>query len=150
MYQQILVPVDGSPTSLAAVRHAVALAQACKAGLFFVHVIDTYPFLGVGADYAVGQAEYLAAATANANGALQAAQQIAEAAGLACESAAVEGHAEDDILNTADACDADLIVMGSHGRRGIEKLLLGSVTQRVLQAARIPVTVVRAARSEAA
>lgn len=144
MYKQILVPVDGSQTSLAAVRHAVELAKALQSGLFLVHVIDIYPFLGVGADYAVGQAEYLQAATANANGALNAAQEIASAAGVAFESATVEGHAaEEGILNTADACDADLIVMGSHGRRGIEKLLLGSVTQRVLQSARVPVTVVR-------
>ncbi|WP_326542094.1 universal stress protein [Pseudorhodoferax sp.] len=144
MYKQILVPVDGSQTSLAAVHHAVELAKAFKSSLFIVHVIDIYPFLGVGADYAVGQAEYLQAATANANGALNAAQEIASAAGVDCESATVEGHAaEEGILNTADTCDADLIVIGSHGRRGIEKLLLGSVTQRVLQDARVPVMVVR-------
>lgn len=144
MYKQILVPIDGSQTALAAVRHAVALAQAVKAKLFLVHVIDIYPFLGVGADYAVGQAEYLAAATSNANGALHAALEIVNAAGVECESATVEGHAaEEGILNTAAACEADLIVMGSHGRRGFEKLLLGSVTQRVLQDARVPVTVVR-------
>ncbi|KQP37127.1 universal stress protein [Pseudorhodoferax sp. Leaf274] len=144
MYKQILVPVDGSQTALAALRHAVELARAFDAGVFVVHVVDIYPFLGVGADSAVGQAEYLQAATANANGALGAALAIAEAAGVACESATVEGHAaEEGILNTAGTCDADLIVMGSHGRRGIEKLLLGSVTQRVLQNARVPVLVVR-------
>jgi nucleotide-binding universal stress UspA family protein len=146
MYKQILVPVDGSATGLDAARHALALAQVVKASVFLVHVIDTQPFLGVAADYAVGQAEYLAAATANAEGALGAALALAEAAGVPCESATVEGHAaETGILNTAEACEADLIVMGSHGRRGLEKLLLGSVTQRVLQDARVPVMVVRAA-----
>lgn len=144
MYKQILVPVDGSQTALGALRHAVELARAFKAELFVVHVIDIYPFLGVGAETAVGQAEYLSAANANAEGALRAAVEIVEAAGLPCESATVEGHAaEEGILQAAGTADADLIVMGSHGRRGIEKLLLGSVTQRVLQQARVPVLVVR-------
>nr|WP_145545849.1 universal stress protein [Variovorax boronicumulans] len=144
MYKQILVPVDGSQTALAALRHAVELARAFQAELFVVHVIDIYPFLGVGTDTAVGQADYLAAANANAEGALRAALAIVEAAGLPCESATVEGHAaEEGILQAAGTCGADLIVMGSHGRRGIEKLLLGSVTQRVLQNARVPVLVVR-------
>jgi nucleotide-binding universal stress UspA family protein len=144
MYRQILVPVDGSQTALAALRHAVEVARAFQAELFVVHVIDIYPFLGVGADSAVGQAEYLSAANANAEGALRAAVDIVEAAGVACESATVEGHAaEEGILQAAGTSGADLIVMGSHGRRGIEKLLLGSVTQRVLQNARVPVMVVR-------
>ncbi len=146
MYKQILVPVDGSQAALAALRHAVEVARAFRADLFVVHVIDIQPFLGAGADSAIGQAEYLSAANANAEGALHAALAIAEAAGVPCESATVEGHAaEEGILQAAGTSGADLIVMGSHGRRGIEKLLLGSVAQRVLQDARVPVMVVRAA-----
>jgi nucleotide-binding universal stress UspA family protein len=144
MYKQILVPVDGSQTALAALRHAVDLARAFQAELFVVHVIDIYPFLGMATDTAVGQAEYLSAANANAEGTLRAAVAMVEAAGVSCESATIEGHAaEEGILQAAGTCGADLIVMGSHGRRGIEKLLLGSVTQRVLQSARVPVMVVR-------
>lgn len=144
MYQQILVPVDGSQTALQALREAVTVAKAFGASLFLVHVIDPYPFLGAGADYALGQADYLAAATANADRALAAAGEIVAAAGLDSESVVVDGHAaEDGILNSAVTSGADLIVMGSHGRRGLEKLLLGSVTQRVLQGARVPVLVVR-------
>lgn len=144
MYKQILVPVDGSQTALSALHEAVRIASACGAQLFVVHVIDPYPFLGVGADYAVGQSEYLADATRNANTALNAALAVAQQAGVSAESATVEGHAaEEGILASAKTSGADLIVMGSHGRRGIEKLLLGSVTQRVLQDARVPVLVVR-------
>ncbi|KQP19993.1 universal stress protein [Pseudorhodoferax sp. Leaf267] len=144
MYQQILVPVDGSQSALNALRQAVTVAKAFGSTLFLVHVIDPYPFLGAGADYALGQADYLSAATSNANNALHAATEIVTAAGLQSDSAVVDGHAaEEGILATAKTCGADLIVMGSHGRRGIEKLLLGSVTQRVLQDARVPVLVVR-------
>ncbi len=144
MYKQILVPVDGSQTALTALRQALGMAKAFQAELFVVHVIDPYPFVGVGSDYAVGQNEYLAAATGNANRAVAEALEMARAAGIEAESAVVEGHAaEEGIVATAKTCGADLIVMGSHGRRGIEKLLLGSVTQRVLQDARVPVLVVR-------
>ena len=144
MYKQILVPVDGSQTALAALRHAVGLARAFQAELFVVHVIDIYPFLGVGTDTAVGQAEYLSAANANAEGALRAALAIVEAAGVPCESATVEGHAaEEGILQAAGTCDADLIVMGSHGRRGISRLILGSQASKVLAHSAIPVLVVK-------
>jgi nucleotide-binding universal stress UspA family protein len=144
MYKQILVPVDGSQTALRAVREAVGIAKGFGSHLFLVHVMDPYPYLGASADYALGQADYLAAATAHANSALAAASDIVTQAGLAYESAVVDGHAaEDGILHTLQTCGADLIVMGSHGRRGLEKLLLGSVTQRVLQEARVPVMVVR-------
>ena len=144
MYSQILVPVDGSQTALQALRQAVGLAKAFGARIFLVHVIDPYPFLGAGADFALGQADYLSAATSNANQALTAAAEIVNAQGIANESAVVDDHSADDgILSTAKTCGADLIVMGSHGRRGLEKLLLGSVTQRVLQEAHVPVLVVR-------
>ncbi|MFT3721453.1 universal stress protein [Pseudorhodoferax sp.] len=148
MYKQILVPVDGSQTAMAALREALTIAKAFQSDLFVVHVIDPYPFLGVGAEYAVGQAEYLSAATEQATKALAEAQEAVQAAGLSCETAVVEGHAaEDGIMNSAKTSGADLIVMGSHGRRGIEKLLLGSVTQRVLQEAHVPVLVVRGGAS---
>lgn len=144
MYSQILVPVDGSQTALQALRQAAGLAKAFGARIFLVHVIDPYPFLGAGADFALGQADYLSAATSNANQALTAAAEIVNAQGIVSESAIVDDHSADDgILSTAKTCGADLIVMGSHGRRGLEKLLLGSVTQRVLQEARVPVLVVR-------
>lgn len=144
MYSQILVPVDGSQTALQALRQAVGVAKAFGARIFLVHVIDPYPFLGAGADFALGQADYLSAATSNANQALTAAVEIVNAQGIVSESAIVDDHSADDgILSTAKTCGADLIVMGSHGRRGLEKLLLGSVTQRVLQEARVPVLVVR-------
>ena len=144
MYSQILVPVDGSQTALQALRQAVGVAKAFGARIFLVHVIDPYPFLGAGADFALGQADYLSAATSNANQALTAAVEIVNAQGIVSESAIVDDHSADDgILSTAKTCGADRIVMGSHGRRGLEKLLLGSVTQRVLQEARVPVLVVR-------
>ncbi len=144
MFTHILVPVDGSGTALLAMDKALGLAKAFGSRITAINVIDYYPFVGVGADYAFGQTEYMAAATATANQALAAAAAAASAAGIACEQKVVEGHVvHEGILETARAVGADLIIMGSHGRHGIEKLLLGSVTQRVLSHTTLPVLVVR-------
>ena len=144
MFKHILVPVDGSETSLHAVAKAAGLAKAFGSEVTAVYVLDPYPFTGVGADFAYGQAQYLSAATAEANTALEAVKKLMDETGVAVKTMVGEGHAvHEGIVRVADSVGADLIVMGSHGRRGLEKLVLGSVAQRVLSTARIPVLVVR-------
>ena len=144
MFKHILVPVDGSETSMQALTKAAGLAKAFGSELTAVYVLDPYPFTGVGADFAYGQAQYLSAATAEANNTLEAVKKQMDEAGVAVKTMVGEGHAvHEGIVRVGDAVGADLIVMGSHGRRGLEKLVLGSVAQRVLSTARIPVLVVR-------
>ncbi len=144
MFQQILVPVDGSDTALAAIGRAARLAQAFGSRVSAVYVIDPYPFAGVGTDIAFAQEQYLTAAANEATAALDAARSAAEAAGVALGTQVVEGHAvHRGIVETAESLGADLIVIGSHGRKGLEKLVLGSVTQSVLADATVPVLVVR-------
>jgi nucleotide-binding universal stress UspA family protein len=144
MYKHILVPVDGSATSQKAIANALAVAQAFKTQVTVIYVIDPYAFTGVGTDFAYGQAEYLSAATTEANEAIKTAKQAFEGIGITATGSIVEGHAiYRGILDTAESINADLIVMGSHGRRGLEKLVLGSVTAQVLSHAHLPVLVVR-------
>lgn len=144
MFKHILVPVDGSATAQQAVQKAIGLAQAFGSTVTAIYVIDPYPFTGVGTDFAYGQAEYLNAATTEANEATKAAKQTLEAAGVSVNTSIVEAHAAwRGILEAAESVGADLIVMGSHGRRGLERLVLGSVAQRVLSHANLPVLVVR-------
>ena len=144
MFNHILVPIDGSETSMLAVSKDSGLALAFGSRITLIHVVDNYPFIGVGADYALGQNEYLAAATSSANAALARGVAALAAEGLHSDQRVIDGHVvHEGIVDTAIAIGADLIVMGSHGRTGIEKLLLGSVTQRVLQDAKCPVLVVR-------
>ena len=115
MFKHILVPVDGSPTSMLAVSKAADLAKAFGSQVTALYVIDPYPFTGVGADFA-----------------------------YAVDTVLGEGHAvHEGIVRALENTGADLIVMGSHGRRGLERLMLGSVTQRVLGVAHVPVLVVR-------
>lgn len=144
MFKHILIPVDGSPMAQKAVEKAVGLAQAFGSDVTLIYVIDPFPFTGLGSDFGYGQAEYLSAASAEADEATQAAQQVLRAGGVRAETMVVNAHSTwRGILDTATQVGADLIVMGSHGRHGLEKWVLGSVTQRVLSHAHLPVFVVR-------
>ena len=144
MFKHILVPVDGSATSQLAVEKVIGLAKAFGSRVSAIFVIDPYPFTGVGTDFAYGQAEYLSAATAEANAAIKATKAAFDAAGLSVDASVVEAHAAwRGVVQAAESAQADLIVMGSHGRSGLEKLVLGSVAQAVLAHTRLPVLVVR-------
>jgi nucleotide-binding universal stress UspA family protein len=143
MFKHILVPVDGSVTAQQAVQKAIGLAQAFGSTVTAIYVIDPYPFTGVGTDFAYGQDQYLAAATAEANAAIRVAQEAIEASGVKVVTRVVEAHTIwRGILDAASALGSDIVVMGSHGRHGLEKLL-GSVAQRVVSHSHVPVLVVR-------
>ena len=144
MFKHILVPVDGSATSFVAVSKTIELSRAFGSAVTIIYVIDPYPFAGVLTDFAYGQAEYLSIATAQANASVHAAKQSFVAAGIAVDSTVVESNNPwRGIVDTADSLQIDLIVMGSHGRSGLEKLVLGSVAQAVLSHTKLPVLVVR-------
>ena len=145
MFKHLLVPIDGSPTSELAVDKAIGLAKAFDSEVTTIYVVDPYPFTGVGADFAYGQGQYLNAAKAAANDALSHARKQMEQAGVKLHTATVESHTVwRGTLEAADTGGADLIVMGSHGRSGIEKLVLGSVAQKVVSHSKLPVLLVRA------
>jgi nucleotide-binding universal stress UspA family protein len=144
MYKHILVPVDGSDTALQAVHSAAALAHAFGSQVTVLYVIDPFPFSGLGSDFAYGQAEYQNAARAEAKTSTQQAQAMLAQSGVQCGITISEAHsAWRGILDAAGHIGADLIVMSSHGRSGLEKIVLGSVAQRVLSHASLPVLVVR-------
>jgi nucleotide-binding universal stress UspA family protein len=144
MFKHILVPVDGSSTAQLAVDKAIGLAKAFGSRVSAVFIIDPYPFTGVGTDFAYGQAQYLSAATAEANAAIKAARAAFDAADVKVDTSVIEAHAAwRGVVQAAVSVQADLIVIGSHGRSGLEKLVLGSVTQAGLSHTRLPVLVVR-------
>jgi nucleotide-binding universal stress UspA family protein len=144
MFEKILVTVDGSSASQKAIEKAVGIAKAFNSAVTIVSVIDSYAFSGVSVDFAYGQPEYQQAASAESKASIAAAQQQFDAAGIGAESVVVDGQAIfRGILETAASTHADLIVMGSHGRKGLEKLVLGSVASQVLSHAHVPVLIVR-------
>ena len=143
MFKHILVPVDGRPAMQDVLDKAVALARAFGAPLTAVYVFDPQPFVGVSSEFAYGQSDAVAEARAAGEQALQDAQQTLQASGQTVHTAMVEeATAWRGILHAAGEVHADLIVMGSSHRKGLEKLVLGSVAESVLQHAAIPVFVV--------
>ena len=143
-YRNLLVPVDGSAPSRRAVREAAALARRLKARITGLHVITPFEAHAYGevlpAVITLEAFERHARKTAER---ILAALRKA-AAGVPCECRTVwETSAADAIVNAARIHRCDLIVMASHGRRGLERMLAGSVTQAVLAKSRVPVVVCR-------
>ncbi|MEB3184337.1 MAG: universal stress protein [Cyanobacteriota bacterium] len=146
-YRHLLVPTDGSDLSLAAVQQAVDLARPLGARLTVFHVQSNFPIslVGVGELVDPHTVEALVAAGRHdAERILAAAAAVAEAAGVACDrDTVVHALPYAAIVEAAGRHGADLIVMASHGRRGLEGILLGSETHRVLTHSPCPVLVVR-------
>ena len=148
MYKHILVPTDGSKLSNEAVKSAASLAKKLGASITSVYVIRPYtppPDPEAMAFYAAYSAkEYERAMQKHADRALAKAKSLAGAAKVKADGLAVMGPSPwKTIIATAKANKADLIVMASHGRRGIEGLLMGSETHKVLTHSKIPVLVCR-------
>lgn len=146
MFKHILLATDGSPVCDRAAQMAAGLARTHGAKLTVVYVVDPYPYLGIGQANPIGFEAYIQAAHSHAGQALSRAVEAAQAGGpaLQVETRIVEeAAAAHGIAQTATDERADLIVMGSHGHGALRKLVLGSVTTRVLAEATVPVMVVR-------
>ncbi len=149
VYKHILVPTDGSKLSLKAAREAAALARTLKARITAIYVIAPYmPVLeSEGAilhNYGYDERTYAKATEAHAVAALAKVAAFAAAAKVKCTEVHVIGPQPwDAILKAAKKGKCDLIVMASHGRKGLASLFLGSETQKVLAHSAIPVLVCR-------
>ena len=145
MYERILIAVDGSDVSVRAEELGFALAKALGSQVTLVHATEPWP-TAVSGEWALAMPlkEYQEAAAANAKSVLASATERARRYGVACKSMHIpERYAAEGILEHAKATPCDLIVMGSHGRRGLSKLLLGSEATRVLTGAHVPVLICR-------
>lgn len=143
MTKRILVATDGSALSRRAASVAVELAKSLGATVVGCAALRVYPYHGVGGEVAPAELEFQTRAAAEANRNLDDAERAAAAAGVPFVRLLREGHVDDIILQTAATEGCELIVMASHGRRGVASLLLGSVTQKVLARSHLPVLVVR-------
>lgn len=138
MYETILVPTDGSEWGTAAAKHAFALARLEGGAVHALSVVETRDF-----EQAVFPADVRTQARSaieqSAADAVDRIAQLGEEAGCPVETTVLEGVPHDAILDYADDVDADVVVMGTHGRSGLERFLLGSVTERVLRSTDRPV-----------
>jgi len=145
VYRKILVPIDGSATSNRGLIEAIELAKDQRATLRLVHVLDEL-ILGPGVE-AVVYLDNTVDILRDAGKQLVAdAEAMVREQGLNAESVILEimgGRAADSIVAEANTWGADLIVLGTHGRRGARRLVMGSDAEEIVRTARIPVLLVR-------
>lgn len=147
MYKRILVAVDGSSHSEKALRHALDLGKECQAELTVLHVQDLTWML-VGSEFAIDTTQVNEARRQVGEGILEQARHLAKAAGVDIRTRMVQTdtpsqHVADVIADEAAAWPADLVVVGTHGHRGLRHLLLGSVAEGVARICSTPVLFVR-------
>ena len=145
MYTNILIPTDRSELAGKAVQHGIALAKWIGAKVTALTVLPPFHVFTIDTQMIEDTpAQYKARMQKHAEKTLSVVAQAAQAAGVACETAHVEQeHPYQAIIDTAASRRCDLIVMASHGRRGISAIVLGSETIKVLTHSKIPVLVHR-------
>jgi nucleotide-binding universal stress UspA family protein len=150
MFRRILVPIDGSPTSNLGLREAIKIAKDQGATLCLLHVVDemivTQAFDGAMYVTPAYIDEFLAALRQEGKKTLARAEKEVKKQAVKCQAVLGEtvGHpVADVIIEQAKKCRADLIVLGTHGRRGITRLVMGSDAEGVVRATRVPVLLVR-------
>jgi nucleotide-binding universal stress UspA family protein len=145
MYKHILIATDGSELAGRAVGAGLELAKALQAKVTAVTATEPWPAMVVGGEPALAFPieDYDKAVAENAARILSSVSQAATQAGVACETLHISDFPAEGIVETAKAKGCDLIVMASHGRRGLSKLILGSQAARVLTLSTVPVLVCR-------
>ena len=145
MFKHILLPTDGSPLSEATIRNGIQLAKAVDARVTGFCVIPKLRYFNYDLELAPEFKKQAAAAVqAEVNKNLLAIEKAAKEAGVPCETAQEKSDQPyEAIIAAAQKRQCDLIIMASHGRRGVQGLLLGSETQKVLTHSKIPVLVYR-------
>jgi len=144
MFRRILVPTDGSDITKKAVDVAIGMARAMGARLYTLSVKEPFPYSAISEMQPTPPQEFYDAQERIANARVQQVREACAAGGMTCEGHTIEAlHPWEAIIDHAKRQECDLIVMASHGRRGVSALLLGSETQKVLTHTTIPVLIVR-------
>lgn len=147
MYQRILVPVDGSSTSNKGLDEAIRLAGITHASLRLIHVVDELVFAGGFEAYAAYSGDLVPMMKEAGEQLLAQAKARVQASGISVDTKLFEtlaARVSEVVNDEAKAWGADLIVIGTHGRRGVGRLLLGSDAEQIVRMAPIPVLLVRA------
>ncbi len=148
MYEKILIATDGSELAGRAVEHGLQLAKSVGAAVVFVTVTEIWSALEIAGDFERGNLDavraYEDATARSAEAILESATTRAAAMGVVSETRHVRDRKPaEGILDTAELEECDLIVMASHGHRGLKKMLIGSQTAEVITLSKRPVLVLR-------
>jgi len=141
LYKKILIATDGSEYTKNSIDYGIDLAKNTQAKLHVIYVIDTAAFASIPMDAAWESMYELL--KQEGDEATRYVAEKAEAEGLEVEKLTVEGHPAEEIIKYAEKNSMNLIVMGTLGKSGLDRFLLGSVAEKVVRASKIPVLVVR-------
>lgn len=153
MYKRIIVPIDGSPTSNQALATAVQLATTFGARLRLIHVVEEMAYLSGYDQYGGYSGELIKVMRETGARILEEGLASAKAAGLEADTMLFDKFGErlaETVAEGAKLWGADLIVVGTHGRRGVGRLLMGSGAEQIIRIAPVPVLVVRSTEEAAA
>lgn len=151
MYQRILVPIDGSMTSLRGLDEAIRLAKLTSATLRLIHVVDELKYVTGFETFAVYNCDLVPLMAEAGEQILKEGRERVERAGVRAESVlftSLAGRVSEIVAEQAKAWKAELIVIGTHGRRGVGRALLGSDAEQVTRIAPVPVLLVHARRTD--
>lgn len=143
LYRKILIATDGSENARFAVDAGIELARLSGAKVQAVYVIDIFAYSSVPKDFR-WEEEMYAQFRELGKEAISYVESAAEDAGVEAETLILEGHPAEKILNFAERENIDMIVVGSLGKTYIERFLIGSVSEKVVRNAKVPVLVVHA------
>ena len=152
MYQRILVPVDGSPTSARGLEEAIGIARLTHGRLRLLHVIDELSFALAMDAYSGFAGDWLNVLRERGRSLLDEWGATAQAAGIEADLVLCDtfsGSVQEKVTAEASKWPADLIVVGTHGRRGVGRLVMGSSAEQILRYATVPVLLVRAPEADA-
>jgi nucleotide-binding universal stress UspA family protein len=146
-YKRILVAIDGSDTSMAALQEAIQLAKSLQANLTVINIVDVAAIymLNIAIDYD----NYRKLVNEEGEAILEKAKQLADNQHIQITTQLIEildipSKISEKMIETTKALKSDLLVLGTHGRRGFNRLLLGSVAEETIRLADIPVLLVHA------
>ena len=146
MYKRILVPLDGSETSTKALTAALQLARLSGGRVRLVHVVEELAYLSGFDQYGGYSGDLIAIMRENGAKILNDGMAIAQSAGVEADNMLYDNFGErvgEVVADAAKRWNADLIVVGTHGRRGVGRVLMGSGAEQIIRLAPVPVLVIR-------
>ncbi len=141
LYKKILIPTDSSEISIEASRHALEIAKAMGSRVYAIYVVDIVPFIGLPTEGLWESMKEILEEEGRES--LKKIEDSAKKMGVEVKSEILEGNPAKEILNYAERKKVDLIVMGTTGKSGLDKLLLGSVAEKVSKGSHCPVLLVK-------
>jgi len=140
-YQKILIATDGSENTQRAVSYGIEIAKLSGAAVHALYVVNTSPLISD--SWTVGKKSIYEIIRSEGEKAVSEVKKIGEASGVKVREVVLDGYPSNEIIDFAENNDIDLIVMGTLGKTGLDRLLIGSVAEKVVRGSKVPVMVVR-------